>query len=50
MKGSMERYQVVFSVLKTQIQFGFYRFGVVLPSIENAAADFCVSVDTMRAA
>ena len=50
MKGSMERYQVVFSVLKTQIQFGFYRFGDVLPSIENAAADFFVSVDTMRAA
>ena len=50
MKGNMERYQVVYSVLKTQIQFGFYKFGDVLPPIENAAADFFVSVDTMRAA
>ena len=50
MKGNMERYQVVYSVLKTHIQFGIYGFGDVLPSIENAAADFFVSVDTMRAA
>lgn len=46
----MERCQVVYSVLKTQIQFGFYRSGDVLPSIETAASDFFVSVDTMRAA
>lgn len=50
MKGNMERCQVVYSVLRTQIQFGFYRFGDVLPSIENAANEFFVSVDTMRAA
>ncbi|MBT9776611.1 GntR family transcriptional regulator [Clostridium sp. MCC353] len=50
MKGNMERCQVVCNVLKTQIQFGFYRFGDVMPSIDNAAADFFVSVDTMRAA
>ncbi|MDC7288883.1 GntR family transcriptional regulator [Blautia schinkii] len=50
MKCNMERYQVVYSVLKTQIQFGFYKFGDVLPSIENAAADFFVSVDTTRIA
>lgn len=41
---------MVYHVLKTQIQFGFYRSGDVLPSIENAASDFFVSVDTMRAA
>lgn len=46
----MERCQVVYSVLKTQIQFGLYKFGHTLPTIENAAADFFVSVDTMRAA
>lgn len=50
MKYNPERYQVVYSVLKTQIQFGFYRFGDILPSIENSAAEFFVSVDTMRAA
>ncbi|WP_302327379.1 GntR family transcriptional regulator [Enterocloster lavalensis] len=50
MNSNMERYQVVYNVLKTQIQFGYYRFGDVLPAIENAAADFFVSVDTMRAA
>ena len=49
-KSSLERCQVVYSVLKTQIQFGFYRFGDVLPSIENAASDFFVSTDTIRAA
>lgn len=49
-KSNLERCQVVYSVLKTQIQFGFYHFGDVLPSIENAASDFFVSVDTMRAA
>ena len=41
---------MVYRVLKTQIQFGFYQSGDVLPSIENAASDFLVSVDTMRAA
>ena len=50
MKGSMELYQVVYNVLKTQIQFGFYKCGDILPSLENAATDFFVSVDTMRLA
>lgn len=49
-KHNLERCQVVFHVLKAQIQFGFYRYGDVLPSIENAAVDFFVSVDTIRAA
>lgn len=50
MNGSMELYQVVYNVLKTQIQFGFYKCGDILPSLEKAATDFFVSVDTMRAA
>ena len=35
MKNDMERCHVVYDVLKTHIQFGAYRFGDVLPTMEN---------------
>lgn len=50
MKDEMERHQVVYGILKIQIQFGVFRFGDILPAMENAAADFLVSIDTIRMA
>lgn len=50
MENSMELQQVIYHVLKTQIQFGVYRFGERLPTIEDAARLFLVSVKTIRAA
>lgn len=46
----MELQQVIYHVLRTQIQFGVYRFGERLPTIEDAARLFMVSVKTIRAA
>lgn len=46
----MELQQVIYHVLKTQIQFGVYRFGERLPTIEDGARLFMVSVKTIRAA
>ena len=50
MDNSTELRQVVYSVLLTQIQFGFYRYGEKLPAIEETSTRLCVSVDTARAA
>lgn len=50
MENSMELQQVVYNVLRTQIQFGTYRFDERLPTIEDAARLFTVSVRTIRAA
>lgn len=50
MKNDMERCHVVYDVLKTHIQFGAYRFGDVLPTMENNTENFLVSLDTMRSA
>lgn len=50
MKNDMERCRVVYDVLKTQIQFGAYRFGDVLPTMENNTENFLVSLDTIRSA
>lgn len=50
MGNSMELQQVVYSVIKTQIQFGAYRFEERLPTIEDSARLFMVSVRTIRAA
>ena len=44
----MERCHVVYDVLKTHIQFGAYRFGDVLPAMENNTENFLVSLDTIR--
>ena len=50
MKNDMERCHVVYDVLKTHIQFGAYRFGDVLPTMENNTENFLVSLDTIRSA
>lgn len=42
--------QVVYRILLLQIQFGAYRAGESLPSMEEAAEWLLVSVDTVRAA
>ena len=49
-ENGLELQQVIYHVLKTQIQFGVYRFGERLPTIEEAARLFLVSVKTIRAA
>lgn len=49
-ENGMELQQVIYHVLKTQIQFGIYRFGERLPTIEDAARLFMVSAKTIRAA
>lgn len=48
MKDDIEVCQMVYSVLKTQIQFGAYRYGDILPTMEQAAGNFLVSPDTVR--
>lgn len=50
MKDNMELHQVIYCVLKTQIQFGSYRYGDILPTLEQAGGSFLVSLDTVRAA
>lgn len=50
MKNSMELQQVIYNVLRTQIQFGSYLYGERLPTIEDAARLFMVSVKTIRTA
>lgn len=50
MKNDMERCQVVYGVLKTHIQFGAYRFGDTLPTMENSTENFLVSLETIRSA
>lgn len=50
MKKDMERCQVVYGVLKTHIQFGVYGFGDTLPTMENSAENFLVSLETIRSA
>ncbi|WP_343209522.1 GntR family transcriptional regulator [Anaerolentibacter hominis] len=48
MENQIEVQQVIYTVLKTQIQFGTYRFGERLPTIEHASSLFYVSCDTIR--
>lgn len=48
--NSTELRQVVYSVLQTQIQFGVYRYGEKLPTIEETSEQFHVSIDTARSA
>lgn len=50
MNDDLELCQVIYDVLKTQIQFGAYRFGDILPTMENATDNFLVSLDTVRSA
>ncbi len=46
----MELQHVIYDILKTQIQFGIYRFGERLPTIEEESRLFHVSIKTIRAA
>lgn len=46
----MERCHIVYDVLKTHIQFGVYRCGDILPTMESNAENFIVSLDTIRSA
>ena len=50
MNYSTELRQVVYSVLRTQVQFGVYRYGEKLPTIEETSEQFHVSIDTARSA
>lgn len=50
MKDDRERQQVVYDLIKIQIQFGAYCYGDTLPTLEQAAGSFLVSPDTARAA
>ena len=50
MKKDMERCRVVYGVLKTHIEFGAYRFGDTLPTMENSTENFLVSLETIRSA
>ena len=49
-ENGMELQQVIYNVFRTQIQFGVYRYEERLPTIEDAARLFMVSVKTIRAA
>lgn len=46
----MELHQMIYNTLLTQIQFGTYRYGENLPTMEEASERLFVSVDTVRAA
>ena len=50
MKNGSELYQIVYSLLAAQIEFGTYRFGDPLPKMEETARWLSVSLDTVRAA
>lgn len=50
MENHIEVQQVIYTILKTQIQFGVYQLGERLPTIENAAQLFLVSNDSIRKA
>lgn len=50
MKCNMEVCQIVYEVFKTQIQFGAYRTGSLLPTMEQSAGYYLVSLDTVRSA
>ncbi|WP_195267199.1 GntR family transcriptional regulator [Eubacterium sp. 1001713B170207_170306_E7] len=50
MENNMDLRQVVYRVLLTQIQFGTFACGERLPTIEEAAKWFSVSLDTIRPA
>ncbi len=48
MQNDMDRCHIVYTVLKTHIQFGVYRFGSTLPTMEQSTEIFFVSLDTIR--
>lgn len=50
MKEVKELYNIIYDILRTQLQFGFYRYMENLPTIEETSEEFGVSVDTVRLA
>lgn len=50
MKDNMEVCRIVYEVLKIHIQFGVYHDGDILPTMEQSADNFLVSIDTVRSA
>lgn len=48
MEQVLELQQIIYNVLKTQIQFGIYRAGERLPTMEDATRLFGVSIRTIR--
>lgn len=50
MANNTELRKAVYNLLLNHIQFGTYRYGEKLPTIEEASARLCVSIDTARAA
>lgn len=48
MESNLELQHVIYHVMKTQIEFGAYQFEERLPTIEDAAKLFMVSVKTIR--
>ncbi|WP_195986024.1 GntR family transcriptional regulator [Clostridium sp. D33t1_170424_F3] len=50
MENGTELHKVIYNVFLTQIQFGAYRFGEKLPTMEETSARLHVSIDTVRTA
>ena len=50
MENNTDLRKVVYSIMLTQIQFGTYRCGEKLPTIEETSRRLCVSIDTARTA
>lgn len=48
MEHNWELYHIIYNVLKAQIQFGIYRAGERLPTMEDACHLFGVSIRTIR--
>ena len=48
MENFLELQQIIYSLLKTQIQFGAYHAGERLPTMEDACRFFGVSIKTIR--
>ena len=50
MSNGRELQQIIYELLKTQIEFGMHRCGDSLPTIKEASLYFLASVDTVRLA
>lgn len=50
MQSELGLRQIIYDLLKTQIDFGAYRFGDSLPTIKEASRYFMASIDTVRLA
>ncbi|MBU9726987.1 GntR family transcriptional regulator [Diplocloster modestus] len=50
MSKGRELQQIIYELLKTQIEFGMHRYGDSLPTIKDASTYFLASIDTVRLA